>query len=78
MAPLLAGLLFILFGRLLAVWGCICPSPAIQSLGNELVNATEQLMKLFLNLFTAVPGGRHKRDPSGVSLCDHKQLQVPF
>lgn len=77
MAPSLSGLLFILFGKLLAVWDCICSSPSIQRHVNELVNATEQLIKLFFNLLTAVvsPTGRHERNPSGVSVtlssCRH-------
>lgn len=48
-APALSGLLFVLFGKLLAVWDCICSSPSVQRHANEFVNSTEQLIKLFFN-----------------------------
>lgn len=79
MAPSLSGLLFILFGKLLAVWGCVYSSPSVQRHVNELVNSTEQLIKLFFNVLSAVLGtaGRRGRSPSGVSIYDFEQLQVP-
>lgn len=78
-ASSLSGLLFILFGKLLAVWDCICSFLSVQRHVNELVNSTEQLIKLFFNVLSAAlgPAGRHERSPSEVSLCDIKQLQVP-
>lgn len=66
MAPSLSGLLLILFGKLLAVWDCICSLPSIQRHADELINSTEQL----INLFTSVlgPAGMHERNPSGIAL----------
>lgn len=80
MAPSLSGLLFILFGKPLAVWGCVYLSPSVQRHVNELVNATEQLIKPFLNVLSAVLGtaGRRERSPSWVSSFDLEQLQVPY
>ena len=45
-ASALSGWLFILFGKLLAVWDCIYSSPSVQRHVNELVNSIKQLIRL--------------------------------
>lgn len=45
-ASALSGWLFILFGKLLAVWDRIYSSPSVQRHVNELVNSIKQLIRL--------------------------------
>lgn len=65
MAPSLSGLLCILFGKLLAVWDCIYSCASVQRHVNELVNSTEQLIKLFFNVLGTVLStrGRYETRP---------------
>ena len=74
-ASALSGWLFILFGKLLAVWDYIYSSPSVQRHVNELVNSMEQLIRLFFNVLSTVLGtaGGHERSLSGVFICDLEQ-----
>lgn len=72
-ASALSGWLFILFGKLLAVWDYIYSSP-VQRHVNELVNSMEQLIRPFFNVLSTVLGtaGGHERSP-GVFIYDLEQ-----